>query len=178
MSCLWRFTLATTNQDSLYTVWQNDSLNDSVRVDAYNKYVWQGFLFSKPDSAFFLAKNLITFGAEFGCPRATALGYNTQGVSRSLRGNFVEALHYYIKYEGIYARIEDKRGLAKSHNNIANVYYSQGEYPKALKYYTKSLEAYQYLNDEKGIATVLNNIGNIYSEQGDLKMHCCIIIGA
>ena len=53
---------AQTQLDSLHAIWQDKALVDSVRAKAYYKYIWQGFLYTKPDSALVLAKNLVEYG--------------------------------------------------------------------------------------------------------------------
>jgi adenylate cyclase len=60
---------AQTNLDSLYSVWQDEAQKDSVRATAYKDYIWEGFLFSNPDSAFVLAEDLVVFGK--GIPKGS-----------------------------------------------------------------------------------------------------------
>ena len=151
--------------DSFYKLWQDDKLGDSIRVNAYRSFIWQGFLYSNPDSANALAGELIDYGKANKYPIASALGYNTKGVSWALRGDFVKALSYYNKSLEIYKDINDKKGIAKSLNNIANVYLDQGENTKALEYYNQSFITNRELDYKKGMATALNNIGNLYIDQ-------------
>ena len=47
---------AQTKVDSLFAVWQDQAQPKASRVDAYKDYIWDGFMFSNPDSA----------GARFG----------------------------------------------------------------------------------------------------------------
>jgi hypothetical protein len=44
------------NLDSLYAVWQDQTQSDSLRTKAYTDFIWDGYLFSRPDSDFLLAK--------------------------------------------------------------------------------------------------------------------------
>ena len=44
------------NLDSLRKVWSNEQLPDSARFNACYDLVWEGYLFSQPDSAFLLAE--------------------------------------------------------------------------------------------------------------------------
>ena len=55
---------AQTQLDSLHAIWQDKAQVDSVRAKAYYKYIWEGFLFSNPDSALVLAKNLVKYGED------------------------------------------------------------------------------------------------------------------
>ncbi len=46
------------NLDSLYTVWEDPTQSDSIRLVAYKDYIWKGFLFSKQDTVEELVKDL------------------------------------------------------------------------------------------------------------------------
>ncbi len=46
------------NLDSLLGVWNDQSQPDSNRVNAYYDYIWQGHLFSNPDTVEVLTKAL------------------------------------------------------------------------------------------------------------------------
>ena len=50
-----------TNLDSLYTVWKEIKQTDNLRIKAYHKYIWTGYMFSKPDSAFIYAGEPLNF---------------------------------------------------------------------------------------------------------------------
>lgn len=63
---------AQTNLDSLYTLWQDQGQPDSSRVIAYKEYIWNGFMFSKPDSAFTLAVPLFEYALQQDYPAANA----------------------------------------------------------------------------------------------------------
>jgi hypothetical protein len=88
---------AQTDLDYLYSMWQDEAQTDSIRIIAYNHYIWNGFLFSNPDSAFKLAKVLADFAQEKQYPRGKAIAYNLQGISFDVRGNYPKALDYYTR---------------------------------------------------------------------------------
>lgn len=153
---------AQTNLDSLYTTWQDQTKVDSIRADAYFDYIWDGFLFKKPDSAFILAKELVAFAKEKQSPGIEAYAYHLKAVSLYLRSNYPQALNYYQKSLKIQEESGDKDGIASSLNNIALIYDTQSNYPKALDYYERSLKIHEEVGDKDGIADALNNIGGIY----------------
>ncbi len=68
------------NLDSLYTVWHDQTQLDSNRTNAYSDYIWDGYLFSQPDTAFILAEELVSFGLDNHYLRAQYAGYTIQGV--------------------------------------------------------------------------------------------------
>jgi len=156
---------AQTNLDSLYTLWQDQSQTDSIRTNAFKRYIWDGFLFDEPDSAFTLAEELITFSKTNQYPNAKAEAYNIQGVSFWLRANYLEATNYYERSLKIREEIGDKKGIAASLYNIGNIYLRQGNYPQALDYHQRSLKIEEEIGNIEGIAGSLGNIGLIYSEQ-------------
>jgi len=158
---------AQANLDSLYTVWQDQNQPDSTRVLAYKEYIWKGFLFSQPDSAFILAEELLAYGLDKNYLKAQALGYHTQGVSCHVRGDYPKALDYYTQSLRIQEQIGDQKGIAACLNNIGLIYVNHGDYPKALDYYIQGLKIEKQIGDQKGVAQSLNNIGIIYNNQGD-----------
>jgi len=155
------------NLDSLYTVWQDQNQSDSTRATAYKEYIWNGFLYSKPDTAFIMAEELLTYGFDNNHLKAQALGYNIQGASWYIRGDYPIALGYYTQSLKIQEQIGDKKGIAICLNNIGMIYVIQGDYPRALDYYIQGLKIDEQIGDQKGLSQSLNNIGIIYNNQGD-----------
>ena len=158
---------AQTNLDSLYSVWQDKTQNDSIRVKAYKNYIWKGFLYSNPDTAFILAQSLLRFGEEHKYQKSKAIGYNTMGASCYLKSDFPKALDYFQRSLKVFEEIGDKHGISGISNNMGMIWNSQGENSKALGYYQSSLKSYKEIGDTKGSAGVINNIGSIYEQQKD-----------
>ena len=153
--------------DSLYAIWEDQSQADSIRVGAYKEYIWDGFMFSNPDSAFEEARALFTYAIERDYVRAKAQGLYIQGVSLHLRGVYNEALTYYQKGLNIYEEISDREGIGNCLNATGLIYLYINNYTKALYYFTQSLKINEEIGDQQGVSSALNNIGYIYSNQGD-----------
>ena len=153
--------------DSLYAVWQDQSQEDSTRVGAYKDYIWHGFLFSKPDSAFILAEKLYEFANQQNYLSANAQGLYIQGISLHQRGIYSEALVYYKNGSDQFEEIGDQEGIASCLNATGLIYLYKNDYSKALNYFTRSLKIRNEINDRQGVASVLNNIGYIYHNQRD-----------
>ncbi len=153
--------------DSLYTIWLDQTQPDSSRVIAYKDYIWDGFMFSKPDSAFTLAERLFEFADQQNYLSAHAQGLYIQGVSLHLRGIYSEALVYYKKGSNQFEEIGDQKGIASCLNATGLIYLYKNDYSKALNYFTRSLKIRDEIGDPQGVASVLNNIGYIYHNQGD-----------
>jgi hypothetical protein len=85
---------AQTNLDSLYTVWQDQSQADSLRLQAYHSYIDKGFLYSQPDTAFIMADDLLAFGNKKNYPKANAVALLLKGISCNLKDDYAKALGY------------------------------------------------------------------------------------
>ncbi|MEZ4966718.1 MAG: tetratricopeptide repeat protein [Saprospiraceae bacterium] len=157
------FLKAQVNLDSLYTLWQDKTLPDSIRSNAYADYIWDGYLFSQPDSAFLLAEELVDFGLNKPFPRAQFAGYTLQGVSWENRSDYQKTLLYYTRALDIAKKMGHPAALAIAYNNVGSIYHDMADYPKALDHYIKSLE----FNESGKTGVTLSNIGGIYSEQGN-----------
>lgn len=160
-------TKAQTNLDSLYTLWQDQNQTDSIRTYAFKNYIWDGFLFTKPDTAFTLAEELVAFAKTKQYLIAEAEAYNMQGISFWFKANYPQAVNYYERSLNIREEIGDKKGIAASLFNIGNIYLRQSNFPQALEYNQRSLIIEEEIGNKEGIANSLGNIGYIYSLQGN-----------
>ena len=155
------------NLDSLYSVWQDQTQPDTLRARAFERYIWNRFLFSNPDTANILADELIAFAKKMNDPGYQADGINLKGISNFIKGDYPKALDYYTQCLNIYEQMGDQKGIGASLGNFGMIYAKQGDYPKALDYHTQSLNISEQLGDKAGMVSSLDNIGGIYSMQGD-----------
>jgi len=156
---------AQVNLDSLYTVWKDQKQLDSIRTRAYTDYIWDGFLFSQPDSAYVLAEELVSFGIDKHYLRAQYAGYTLQGVSWVNRSDFIKTLDYYNRALNIAEKMGERHALAVAYNNVGSVYHDMADYPKALDHYIKSLE----FSETNQMSAILNNIGRIYKKRDNYQ---------
>jgi adenylate cyclase len=157
---------AQVNIDSLWTIYNDDSVPDVKKAQALIKIAGDGYLFSKPDSAFYFAQMLYSFAKERGLNKVMASSLNIQGASFSIRSNYPKALDYYLQSLKIHEEISNKNGMVMAMNNIGVIFKIQGDYPKALFYYLQSLKINKKISNKKGEGGILNNIGLIYELQG------------
>jgi len=158
---------AQVNLDSLWGVWNNEMAPDTSRAMAMHEISWYGYLYSKPDSAFYFAQMLYDFGKEKGMKNQMAQALNTQGVSYYVRSDYFIAMSYYQKSLKICEEISDKKRMASILNNTGLIYSRKGYHLKALEYYQRSLKIYEEISDKSRMAGALNNIGVICVDQGD-----------
>lgn len=157
------------NFDSLNRIWLDEAQADTSRFEAMKTIAWDGYIFSKPDTAFKLAQQLIDLAQKKENSKWEITGIDIQASSFLLRGNYEEALKYYHRSLILKEEMGDRKGIASSLYNIGLIYSDQGKYKKALVYYQRSLAFNEENGDEKGIAISLNAIGIIYSDLGKYK---------
>ena len=153
--------------DSLWQVWQDETLSDSMRLDAMNTFIWRAYLFTQPDSAFYYAQMEYEFARNKGLQMQMADALNTQGISFAIRSDYENAINYFVSSLKIKEEIGDQTGVADLLNNIGIIYENQGDYQQAIDNYSQSMEIQEELGNKKGMANALNNIGNIYYNQND-----------
>ncbi|NOQ26761.1 MAG: tetratricopeptide repeat protein [Bacteroidales bacterium] len=156
------FSLAQVNIDSLKAVWNDKTQADSNRINAINDIIWTEYLYSQPDSAFYLAQQALVIATEKGLKKGTATLLSTQGVSFMVRGDYYNATKYHKRSLEIQKEINDLPGISKTYNNIALVSTKKGDYAKAIEYHNQSLLISEKIKDKLGIARALTNIATIY----------------
>jgi len=155
--------------DSLRDAWNNSALPDSLRFKAANDLIWDGYLFSDPDSAHALGLHLEQQALAKNLPRFVAVAIDCQAVSWYARGQFAKALSHFERSRGIYESIGDREGLADVITNIAAMHSFMGEKEKALGLYGEGLAMHEEQKDSTSIANDLNSIGTIHMMRGDHK---------
>ena len=159
--------LAQVNLDSLWNVWNDITQPDTSRLKAMKEIVWDGYLYTQPDSAFYFGQLQYDLAERTGHKKWMASALNVQGKSFYEKNDYDLALSYYRKSLKINEEIGDKRRIANSYNNIGLIYRKQGNYEKALEYFLKSLAIKKELGDKKGMGASYNTIGVIYQEKGN-----------
>lgn len=78
------------------------------------------------------------------------------------QGKYDSAMIFGTKAVDLAKKLNYKRGLSASYNNIGTLYIEKGLYPKTLEYFFMALKIKEELNDKKGISGMLINIGNVH----------------
>lgn len=153
--------------DSFYSIYQDESQSDSMRAQSLRNFIWQGYLFSAPDTAFILAEKLLEYGKNHNYPEATAKGYNTQAISWYVRTDYEKATEYYNRSIEVNEKIGNLRGAVGARNNMAVMYMDQGKYAKALDMFNQCLKIAEKLGNKKMLAGYQGNIGILYGKVGN-----------
>lgn len=154
--------------DSLRQTWNDETIEDSTRLKALDRLIWEEYLFNKPDSAFILSEIQRELAQKKGLRKIESWALNNQGVSYVIRGDYVNGMTYYKESLVIREEIGDKRAIAITLNNIGLVYERVGDLNNALDYHQRSLKIKEELENEKGIAMSLGNIGSIYLDKEEV----------
>ena len=157
----------TNSNDSLLKVWNDKTENDTIRLNAIQKLIWDTYLFAKPDSGFYYAQLEYNFAKSRGLKKQMANALHFQGISFAVRGNHQNALDYYQHSLQIRGEIGDQKGLGTSMNAIGLVYLNQSDTLKALHYFEQALYQYRKNHIRKESAATLGNIGAIKMDQGN-----------
>jgi tetratricopeptide (TPR) repeat protein len=78
-----------------------------------------------------------------------------------------EALRNYQESLAIKRRLGDKRGMAVSLNNIAQIQERLGNSESALKSYQEALQLRREIGDKKGVGDTLIDLGGFYQDRGE-----------
>lgn len=162
---------AQTNADSLWNVWQSPEIHDSSRCEALEKLIWKNFLFTNPDSAASLSRDLYDFAVQRSQNKFISSSKNTEGIAFTVRGMYDEALLSYNESLRIADSIADKKLYELTLNNVGILHGQRGNFVEALKCYLEVMEIKKDLGEtEVQMRAQISNIGRIYATLGDWPM--------
>ena len=168
------FTAPTFSQsyvDSLWTIFEDVSKPDTVRLEAISTLIINGYIYSQPDSAIHFCQLQYDFADSKGRLdwKAKALLY--QGAIQNIKGNYTEAIDYLTRASEMGKEANAPLITAETFNQMANIYRVQNELLEAIKYYDLSIKYYEASpeGDAKtgGFAGNFSDLGIIYDMQGD-----------
>lgn len=161
------------NMDSLWTIVNNKSQGDSVRLNALNEITWS-YLYSNPDTAFILAGQELEMARMLHSRPWEAKAFNAIGATFQIKGNFPKAIDAYQHSLKIREFLGDKQAIAASLSNIGSIYIFLQDHEKAKEYIERSLKIFEEVNIREYIASASNNLSIIYSHfaQFDKALEC------
>jgi len=155
------------NIDSLWIVWNDHSLPDTIRLKSIHEISSKVYLYRNLDSAHSIAQIEYDFAKSKENIKYMAVALKTQGTSSWLKGNYSSAMDYLIRSKVLFEKTENQKEIASVLNIIGLVYKRQADYVNALDYYNKSMNIAKKTEDKELISKILNNIGIIYKIQND-----------
>ncbi len=135
----------------------------------------KSYLFSKPDSAHYYAKQALDISKEGNYKKGEAQSLTLIGNVYGIKSNYTKAFETHVQALKIYEERNDLVGIGATYNNIALIYDDQAEYRKALENYLKTNTIFEklkandpnkfiQLNIYNHLLIVFNNIGNDYEK--------------
>ncbi|MEO8067881.1 MAG: tetratricopeptide repeat protein [Flavobacteriales bacterium] len=153
--------------DSLRTVWLDAHQPDSVRFSAYYDLVWDGYLFSDPDTARIMALTLQQQARSKQDHVFEARASELIAASWYVQGDLRTALLHYDTALALHKRNRDDEGYADVLTNMASMRSFLGELDTALVLYGEGLAIHERMLDSVSIANDLNAIGRVHMTRGD-----------
>jgi serine phosphatase RsbU (regulator of sigma subunit) len=153
--------------DSLWHIWQDNTRNDSIRVDAFADYIWKGYVFSNPDSAIYFSKIEYEFSKENHLLKRTGTALYHLGIASYLGYKYDNGIDYFLELIEICSGKKYNKLKSYGINGLGLIYTDKGEYEAAINYYKKSNDISIQMKDTIGQASAFNNIAMVYSYQGN-----------
>ncbi|MCB0767872.1 MAG: tetratricopeptide repeat protein [Flavobacteriales bacterium] len=138
-----------------------------MRFTAYFDLIWEGYLFSQPDSAYSLARDLQRNARREGNRVFEARASELLAATWYVRGDLRTALINYDTALTLHKRNGDQDGMADVMTNMAGMRAFLGERSEALKLYEAGLRIHETLHDSTSIANDLNAMATIHMALGD-----------
>ncbi|MBX2972864.1 MAG: tetratricopeptide repeat protein [Flavobacteriales bacterium] len=152
---------------ALRSTWKNTALGDSVRLMACYDLVWEGYMYSDPDSAVVLAREMQREARLVKQPLFDALAYDLQAMAAFVQGDLRKALAIYDTVLPMHERNNIPECVADAIGNMAHIRSYLGEHQEAVDLYERAHHMHQERKDTMGMANDINAIGRIHLLRGD-----------
>lgn len=144
------------------------SLPDSTYFDGYYNWIWDNFLFTRPDTAFLLAQGMQHSALGPGQEHWAAKALDLQGITWYVRGQPLKAAEYSARTLPMFEAIGDSSTLAATLGNMGTFLTRGALYDSALVVLARAIRIQSALRDTLQLANAHNSLGSTYLEQGDL----------
>lgn len=153
--------------DSLRRIAHDRSRPDSVRFRAYHDLVWDGYLFSDPDTAYTMGRWLQREARLKASGTYEARASELMAASWYVRGDLRAALLHYDTALALHERNNDDDGYADVITNAASMRSYLGEHERALAMYAEGMAIHERIHDSVSMANDLNAMGRVHMVRGD-----------
>lgn len=161
-------------KDSLWAIWKNTTLLDTVRLNALDKLC--GFQYSTmPDTIIAYTKLGYEFSKKINHKRGIAQALMIRAGAYSVKGDFEKSLLLYHKVLKLFQELHYENGINKCFLNMANCYYKLEDRNTAIKYYYEALNGFTNIRETRPaliidtkecIGLTLGQLGVVYLETG------------
>lgn len=125
--------------------------------------VAMALMYSEPDSARYMLKNILDVVGEKAGPRQIRMCVAI-GASYHIQADYGSALDYFFKAIILSSEMNDSIFLGNAYNNIGVVNLKMGNYKDALEYLHKAITVYELTNRKDQAISSYNNIGLVFNE--------------
>lgn len=152
--------------DSLLGVWEDNSLHDTLRADAFQSFIYKKYFRTDLDSAKLLSKEHLRFTKDSKDGKRILNSYLLNAMVSSQTGDYKSAIDYSYKALNDTQCENEWKCQATFHNTLGNIYTYMSEDKKALKQYNVAINLQISNNgDSSTIGFLYSNIGNIYQSR-------------
>ncbi|MEN0051960.1 MAG: hypothetical protein AAF806_33145, partial [Bacteroidota bacterium] len=163
------FNISLANKDSLWTIWEDESQVDTVRLDALYNFTANHFLYNDPDSAIALFKTYLDFAEAIENDKEIAFGLRLVGAAYQVSGDNEICLDYYDKSYKKSLEVGDMDGAIKSLLNKDMIYDRLGKWREVIENSEQLLPQLKANQDWGNVAILNGNLYGVYSEKGLLE---------
>ena len=153
------------DSDSLLNMWNDTSVEDTIRADALRQYIYQKHFRSNIDSAIILADEHLAFSKKVNNRNTILSSYLINSMVNTRAGNYDKAIGF--SFAALNDTLCEKKWSCQStfYNVLGNVYTLMNVPKKALVQYRKALNLnIENSGDSSTIGFLYSNIGNIYHD--------------
>ncbi|MDY8134895.1 tetratricopeptide repeat protein [Aquimarina sp. 2201CG5-10] len=120
--------------------------------------------FREAEKYLFDALELIEKSTTLNNSKQRATVYEALGIVNKRKGNYPEAVNFYLQAKTLYEKLNDSSNIADIYHNIAMVFRDQKEYQKAVTYFKKAIKIKEKLHEKQGVAIGYNMMGVAYRQ--------------
>jgi len=153
---------AQTPVDSLKGIWLDKQNKDSLRIKAFDAYIYAYFPQFSMDSILQESIDLVKFGEEQNYPLAVIYGNNLISEYYDEVGLLSKALDYQIKSYKLIEELKLEKYFVGEINTLGSLYGNVGNNVKSLEYYEKGVKISEEIGDKETLEMCISNIGGIY----------------
>ena len=161
--------MAQDDLDSLWLTWQDATLHDTTRIDAYYKLIWRRYMYSQPDSALHHAKACLDKAIESEHLGVMGDAYYVFANAHYYLSNYSDAMSAFIRSLECFTELKDTLSTGRPLLMIGAVLSDQGQSAKALQYYERAEKVFKDFDSQRNLVYTYNNISVLYARDGDLE---------
>ena len=139
---------------------------DTSKLNKLNEAAYDLRL-SNPDSTIKLSFITEQYARDLKFEKGIGDALMMRGIGHTSKGNYLEAIDYFLEGQNIFNNNYDLRRVAALNNNIGRVYNFLEEYDLAMDYYNTAAEQFEKVGNISRQGMMLNNVGYIYRLQKD-----------